>query len=49
MESEVELFNRHFRSLFLELAKDKVSNVRYTLTKVIRDHINTKGIFLIYY
>lgn len=38
-----DLFELHFKAPLLELSKDPVSNVRFSVAKILIEHINSKG------
>jgi hypothetical protein len=38
-----ELFRKHFFSIMVELAEDKVVNVKLVLAEIVKKHIDLKG------
>jgi hypothetical protein len=38
-----ELFRKHFLSIMVELAEDKVVNVKLVLAEIVKKHIDLKG------
>jgi|JI9StandDraft_2_1071091.scaffolds.fasta_scaffold451445_2 hypothetical protein len=38
-----ELFRKHFLSIMVELAEDKVVNVKLVLAEIVKKHIEQKG------
>jgi len=38
-----ELFRKHFMPIMIDLASDKVINVRLVLAEIVKKHISEKG------